>query len=139
MLRPFTLEINIASLKPVTLLAARPLCASLNFYIKAQCASTFHHLFIWANGIVHGDSMIRQSEEMHSALHSHAHAHAHTHTALLALANCIFIKKKKKKKGAGTGPFHHKHSCWLFGERLGPVIDAETLPLSRPLFSPAGG
>lgn len=73
-LRPFTLEINIASLKPVTLLAARPLCASLNFYIKAQCASTFHHLFIWANGIVHRDSMIRRSEEMHSAVHAHSRA-----------------------------------------------------------------
>lgn len=94
---PFTLEINIASFKPVTLLAVRPLCASLNFYIKAQCASAFHHLFIWANGMVHGDSMIRRSEEMHSALHPHAHTHTHvcTHAALLAFANCIFIKKDR--------------------------------------------
>lgn len=94
---PFTLEINIASFKPVTLLAVRPLCASLNFYIKAQCASAFHHLFIWANGIVHGDSMIRRSEEMHSALHPHAHTHVCTHAALLAFANCIFIKRTEDR------------------------------------------
>lgn len=59
-------------------------CAVLNFYIKAQCATAFHHLFIWDNSIIYGDSMILNSKEMHSALHPLK--------ALLALRNCIFIK-----------------------------------------------
>lgn len=45
------------------------LTAVLNFYIKAQCATAFHHLFIWGNSIIYGDSMILNSKEMHSALH----------------------------------------------------------------------
>lgn len=43
--------------------------AALNFYIKAQCASPFHHLFIWANSIVYRESMIFPSKEIHTALH----------------------------------------------------------------------
>lgn len=58
--------------------------AALNVHIKAQCATAFHHLFIWANSITYGDSMILDSEETHSALHPLK--------ALLALTNCIFIK-----------------------------------------------
>lgn len=60
------------------------LTAEHNFYIKAQCATAFHHLFIWANSIIYKVSMILNSKEMHSALHPLK--------ALLGLTNCIFIK-----------------------------------------------
>lgn len=71
--------------KPVTLRTVWTHCAALNSYIKAQHASPFHHLFIWANSIVYGESMILYSEEVHSALHPQK--------PLLALANCIFMKE----------------------------------------------
>lgn len=60
------------------------LTAAHNFYIKAQCATAFHHLFIRANSIIYRVSMILSSKEMHSALPPLK--------ALLALTNCIFIK-----------------------------------------------
>lgn len=58
---------------------------SPNFFIKAQCAGPFHHLFIWANSIICRESMILRSREMHSALHPRK--------LLRAIANCIFMKE----------------------------------------------